>query len=797
MRLTFLAAIVPCVGGLVSGPAAMLRTRGYAVVSEPIITAERIDDCITLCHSTLERQLADVEAAGCDPIEQMYRFNSICHRQRNRWDLSIPREASTSWAALIDAVMDAATPIIREAQGPAFTGVAPLMSGAVISRAGARVQRFHVDATHSHFESSQANPSSHIYNVFCPLVDISEDGDGTMFWPAPALGESSRALAKHMLDAPDSTLDTSALDAPATPAGGLVIFDYRTIHRGLANAEVGGRERPVAYVACATGGAEDEHNFPRTAIGDISLERARALPFWNRGHAAQDKLDYYTEIEGDDPFGLPPRATAPRTRGHTAHSPAELRNTARRAAQPCMLSSSARRQSTKGRKQRGGGKKGKNKQSRGRDRPRLVLEQHLDLEAQRGAAREMHAKALASSEATYHRRDEHGHEAQPNDADELPAWDCYSFPGADSGLGADDAPPGGFAVDELARVSRGPLLSAADCASIIAEAEAVDAWESSPRSAYYARQAGCLTPLSALPKALETLSPFLASRLFPAIRQAFPCGCGAASLRVSGARLVKYNATASQTQLGMHRDGPLVTATVALNGLDEYDGGGTLIEALAGGRDGGVQRVDRGHVVLHPGAVRHGGQPITRGLRYVLVFFIFDAGTVDADRYCVLQAQGHLARALRIQSTSAYRNDILRTAAATFRAAIALGASTEAAHVGLGQAMLELGRSSGDAADMDSAVDALLVAVALAPTNAHSLSTLAAALQASGRLPEALEFARAAAAADPLSVSAHNNYGLLLASLGNYEGSIREGYIVGLRLEPQNAELLCNSKTLL
>jgi hypothetical protein len=285
--------------------AAMLRTRGYAVVTQPVATAEQIDDCAMLCHDTLERYLADVKAAGIDPIEQMYRFDSICHRQRNRWDLLIPREQSGSWAALVDATLAAVTPIIREAQGPAFTKVVPLMSGAVVSRPGARVQRFHVDAAHAHFEVARASSAVRMYNVFVPLVDISEDGDGTMFWPAPVLGESSRALAKHILGSPDSTLDASALVAPQTPAGGLVIFDYRTIHRGLANPEVGGRERPVAYVACATGGARDDHNFPQTAIGDISLERAQALPFWNLGNAAQDRLEYYTEIEGEHPFDLP------------------------------------------------------------------------------------------------------------------------------------------------------------------------------------------------------------------------------------------------------------------------------------------------------------------------------------------------------------------------------------------------------------------------------------------------------------------------------------------------------------
>lgn len=265
---------------------------------------------------------------------------------------------------------------------------------------------------------------------------------------------------------------------------------------------------------------------------------------------------------------------------------------------------------------------------------------------------------------------------------------------------------------------------------------------------------------------------------------------------MSDSRLVKYNASASQTQLGMHRDGPLVTATIALNRDDEYDGGGTLIEAAAeardGGGSGGVQRVRRGHVVLHPGAVRHGGEPITRGLRYVLVFFIFDADTVDHDRYCVLRANGLLAKALRIRSQSPYRDDILRAAATSFRAALALGASTEAAHVGLGQTLLELGRSSGGAEATASAVDALLAAVTLAPTNAHSLSTLSTALQMSGRLVEALEFASAAAAADAQNTAAHNNHGLLLATVGRHADAISEGYVIGLRLDPHDAELLCN-----
>lgn len=325
----------------------------------------------------------------------------------------------------------------------------------------------------------------------------------------------------------------------------------------------------------------------------------------------------------------------------------------------------------------------------------------------------MHAEALAFSER-YHIAS-----ASVVSKTTDVSWNCYSFPGHGAGLGVDCSAPSAFGQDELARTSKESLFSAAKCKAIIDEAESVCAWQSSGRIAHYATSAGCLTPLSEMPKSLRLLSPFIESVLLPSIKETFPLGCGLATLRISSARLVKYNASASQTQLGMHRDGPLVTATIALNGLDEYDGGGTAIEALAPPRTS--LRVDTGHVVLHPGAVRHGGQSITRGVRYVLVFFLFDAATCDHDRYCMLKANALLARALNIQSRSQYRSDILAAAIQAFRAALALGAATEAAHLGLGQALLEAYRA-------DEAVEVLRTAVTLAPTNAHAIATLAKAV---------------------------------------------------------------------
>eukprot|EP00959_Pyramimonas_sp_CCMP1952_P338160 7081674-Pyramimonas_sp.AAC.1 len=101
----------------------------------------------------------------------------------------------------------------------------------------------------------------------------------------------------------------------------------------------------------------------------------------------------------------------------------------------------------------------------------------------------------------------------------------------------------------------------------------------------------------------------------------------------------------------MHRDGTLLTVNIALNDRVEYQGGGTVFAALTtedanaanadedagggsgggggGGGGGGAIRLRRGHALLHPGEVLHGGQAITSGVRYVLVLFLMDTTAVE------------------------------------------------------------------------------------------------------------------------------------------------------------------------
>jgi hypothetical protein len=239
----------------------------------------------------------------------------------------------------------------------------------------------------------------------------------------------------------------------------------------------------------------------------------------------------------------------------------------------------------------------------------------MDSEVDEKVLDENHASHLASIKHSM----KYGRRAKPVPAvlsegqtvDDL--WESYSFaadPAAGEALyGRDALPHAPFGVADMARVSRQPLFTAAECEAVIAEAEAEPRWREAGRIAFYARKAGSTRQLESLPAACAWFGDQFDQVLIPAIASAFPLALQDAELRVADARLVKYNASAGQIALGVHRDGPTLTATIALNPLACYEGGGTHIEALTGHASGHVLKCDVGHVLLHPGILRHSGAP--------------------------------------------------------------------------------------------------------------------------------------------------------------------------------------------
>ena len=86
--------------------------------------------------------------------------------------------------------------------------------------------------------------------------------------------------------------------------------------------------------------------------------------------------------------------------------------------------------------------------------------------------------------------------------------------------------------------------------------------------------------------------------------------------------VVKYDVTKKERQkLDMHTDKSEWTFLIALSngcGVD-YEGGGTYFECL----DATVH-IQRGHALIFPGKLRHCGQKISSGLRFLLVGFLVD-----------------------------------------------------------------------------------------------------------------------------------------------------------------------------
>ena len=320
-----------------------------------------------------------------------------------------------------------------------------------------------------------------------------------------------------------------------------------------------------------------------------------------------------------------------------------------------------------------------------------------------------------------------------------PAWESFRF-GSTPAPAVDCAAPHPFGQGDLAHVSCESLFTAADCEAIIREAETDRAWRGAQPLASYAQNASVFRPVGEMPCSARWLDEQLKCTIYPAVLAAFPrcTALSARSLRCSAASVVKYNASAGQTCLGVHRDGPLVTAIIPLNGLEAYAGGGTYLEALCGseaaGHDAGVLRRETGHLILHPATLRHGGAPITRGVRYILVLWIFSATFLPHWHYSTQRAARFLASALRIprDACSAYRADLLAAAARGFEEAILLGANgyTESAQVGLAQALLELELGDTGALHQDLSMGAqfirraLATALELAPANAHAASLL-------------------------------------------------------------------------
>jgi hypothetical protein len=174
----------------------------------------------------------------------------------------------------------------------------------------------------------------------------------------------------------------------------------------------------------------------------------------------------------------------------------------------------------------------------------------------------------------------------------------------------------------LHRTTNLPILSPAECRSIVEEAESqsrILSWTTRRHGNFPTTD----LPLVELPQTLSWLRCALVERIYPLLSLQFGTYLpDVTKLRVADGFVVKYDADGGQTELKPHRDGSVLSFNIALNPSSDFDGGGTWFASIP---DYPI-RIDQGHMVSHASGILHGGHGITRGKRYILVAFVIVEG---------------------------------------------------------------------------------------------------------------------------------------------------------------------------
>ena len=133
--------------------------------------------------------------------------------------------------------------------------------------------------------------------------------------------------------------------------------------------------------------------------------------------------------------------------------------------------------------------------------------------------------------------------------------------------------------------------------------------------------------IKSVPAVHEWFNRMVQHRLFPLLQREFPHFCSSVSqLVVDNAYVFKYTPeTGRRTEV--HTDSGCLSFTISLGG--DYQGGGTWIDGL------GTILMQPGHVTVRPGGIRHCGQAVTQGTRYIIGGFCMHGTKVEYVRMLI------------------------------------------------------------------------------------------------------------------------------------------------------------------
>lgn len=239
---------------------------GY-VVLDGVLPAALVAGARAAAAEAVAACEAALAARGLHPLGVGLKngYDEMVQRSPHRYEMPLPGGGGgvcgpgTAARAALDARL---LPLVREVLGPGAR-LAEASPSVVLSRPGATDQAWHADGPH---RSAAEHLPAHCLNVFVPLVDLTPANGPTQFRPGSHV--HTRDLARLTLLARiKKTLRPAA--APAPTAGGAVVFDYRVLHRGLANTSPA--DRPVLVLTYCAPWYRDVLNYPRRSLRGVNV----------------------------------------------------------------------------------------------------------------------------------------------------------------------------------------------------------------------------------------------------------------------------------------------------------------------------------------------------------------------------------------------------------------------------------------------------------------------------------------------------------------------------------------------
>eukprot|EP00536_Pseudo-nitzschia_multiseries_P012656 jgi/Psemu1/320302/estExt_fgenesh1_pm.C_4970005 len=193
-----------------------------------------------------------------------------------------------------------------------------------------------------------------------------------------------------------------------------------------------------------------------------------------------------------------------------------------------------------------------------------------------------------------------------------------------------------------------PLFSKEECNDVVEMAESYfqsqDEPAKLPSGQYYIEGFW----IKDVPAVREWFVEKCRTRMFPLLKQQFPDFVDdIEDLVVDNAYLFKYKPEPG-LRTEIHTDGGCLSFTFALNPKSDYEGGGTFVEGLTLTSDDAnaspsasasassqTIEMDIGHCTIRPGGVRHCGNPLVSGTRYIIGGFCMNKRRVEHVRQLV------------------------------------------------------------------------------------------------------------------------------------------------------------------